>query len=190
MIYPFTLLSGVTDIGEDCQIGPGARISDTRIGDQVTVRDSYIVASEIGNGTQVGPFANIRPGSAVGEDCKVGDFVELKNTTLGDHVAAGHLTYLGDTEVGSGTNVGAGTVTCNYDILRTPAKSRTVIGDKVFVGTNNTLVAPVTIGDRAYTAAGSVITEDVPPDALGIGRARQVNKDGWVKAKKAPVIDQ
>jgi bifunctional UDP-N-acetylglucosamine pyrophosphorylase/glucosamine-1-phosphate N-acetyltransferase len=184
VVHPFTVLSGVTDIGEDCQIGPGARISDAQIGDGVSVRDSHIVASEIGDGTKVGPYANVRPGSIVGKHCKIGDFVELKNAQLADHVAAGHLTYLGDAEVGSRTNIGAGTITCNYDILRTPTKSRTVIGADVFVGTHSTLVAPVTVGDGAYTAAGSVITKDVPPEALGVGRARQVNLEGWVAKRR------
>jgi len=184
VIYPFTILSGVTDIGEDCQIGPGARISDSRVGSGVSVRDSHVVASEVGDGTKVGPFANLRPGSAVGKDCKIGDFVELKNAQLADGVSAGHLAYLGDAEVGPRTNIGAGTITCNYDIFRTPTKSKTTIGADSFIGTHTTLVAPVTIGDGAYTAAGSVITEDVPPDALALGRARQVNKEGWVSAKR------
>ena len=184
VIHPFTVLSGVTDIGEDCQIGPGARISDSKLGSGVTVRDSYVVASEVGDGTKIGPFANLRPGSATGKNCKIGDFVELKNTQLADNVSVGHLAYLGDAEIGPRTNVGAGTITCNYDVFRTPTKSRTVVGADVFLGTHSTLVAPVSIGDDAYTAAGSVITEDVPPDALALGRARQVNKAGWVSAKK------
>jgi bifunctional UDP-N-acetylglucosamine pyrophosphorylase/glucosamine-1-phosphate N-acetyltransferase len=184
VIHPFTVLSGVTDIGADGVIGPGARISDARLGDGVHVRDSHITASEVGDGTTVGPYANIRPGSVVGRNCKVGDFVELKNATLADNVAAGHLTYLGDAEVGPRTNIGAGTITCNYDVLRTPTKSRTTIGAGAFVGTHSTLVAPVTVGDGAYTAAGSVITENVPPGGLGIGRARQVNKDGWAAKRR------
>ncbi len=184
VIHPFTVLSGVTDIGEDCEIGPGARISDSKIGRGVSVRDSHIVASEVGDGARVGPFAHIRPGSAVGRDCKIGNFVELKQATLGDNVSAGHLAYLGDAEIGSGTNIGAGTITCNYDPFRTPAKNKTRIGTNAFIGTHSTLVAPVTVGDDAYTAAGSVITQDVPPDALAFGRARQVVKEGWVSAKK------
>ena len=183
-IHPFTILSGVTDVGEDCEIGPGARISDSKIGRGVSVRDSYVTASEVGDGSKIGPFANLRPGSVLGQNVKVGDFVELKNTRLGDGVSAGHLTYLGDAEVGARTNVGAGTITCNYDPLRTPAKNKTIIGADAFVGTHSTLVAPVTIGDEAWTAAGSVITEDVPPGDLAIGRARQVNKEGWARAKK------
>jgi bifunctional UDP-N-acetylglucosamine pyrophosphorylase/glucosamine-1-phosphate N-acetyltransferase len=181
VVHPYTVLSGVTDIGEGCQIGPGARISDSRIGNDVTVRDSWIVASEVGDGTRVGPYANLRPGNVVGKNVKIGDFVELKQATLADGVSAGHFTYLGDAEVGAKTNIGAGTITCNYDGAR---KHRTTIGADAFIGTNNTLVAPVTIGEGAYTAAGSTITEDVPPGALGIGRARQINKDGWAASRK------
>jgi bifunctional UDP-N-acetylglucosamine pyrophosphorylase/glucosamine-1-phosphate N-acetyltransferase len=184
VVHPFTLLMGVTDIGVDCEIGPGARISDSRLGDGVSVKDSHITASEIGDRTRVGPFANIRPGSIVGQDCKVGDFVELKNAQLGDHVSAGHLAYLGDAEIGPRTNIGAGTITCNYDIFRTPSKNKTVIGAEVFVGSHATLVAPVTVDDGAFVAAGSVITEDVPAGGLGLGRARQVNKEGWATAKR------
>ncbi len=180
-IYPFTVLSGVTDIGPSCEIGPGARISDSKLGSGVTVRDSYITASEVGDDCKIGPFANLRPGSVLGRKVKVGDFVELKNTTLGDGVSAGHLAYLGDAEIGARTNIGAGTITCNYD---GESKHRTVIGPDSFIGSHSTLVAPVTLGEGAYTAAGSAITEDVPAYALGIGRARQVTKDGWAKVKK------
>jgi bifunctional UDP-N-acetylglucosamine pyrophosphorylase/glucosamine-1-phosphate N-acetyltransferase len=179
-IYPFTILSGVTDIGEDCHIGPGARISDSKIGNDVTVRDSYVTASEIGDGTRVGPYANLRPGNILGKGVKIGDFVELKQATLGDDVSAGHFAYLGDAVVGARTNIGAGTITCNYD---GQGKHQTTIGEDVFVGTNNTLVAPVSIGSNAYTAAGSTITEDVPAGALALGRARQVIKVGWVRRK-------
>ena len=184
VIHPFSILSGVTDIGDECQIGPGARLSDARIGSNVHVRDSYVTASEVGDGTRIGPFANIRPGSVVGKNVKIGDFVELKKATLHDNVSAGHLAYLGDAEVGADTNIGAGTITCNYDPFRTPTKNKTTVGAGAFIGTHSTLVAPVNVGDGAYTAAGSVITDDVPGDALGIGRARQVNKDGWVAKKR------
>ena len=187
-VHPYTILSGVTDIGEDCEIGPGARLSDARIGSGVSVRDSHIVASEVGDGCRIGPFANLRPGSVLGTDVKVGDFVELKNATLGDGVSAGHFAYLGDAEVGARTNIGAGTITCNYDPFRTPTKNMTIIGADAFIGTHSTLVAPVTIGDGAYTAAGSTITDNVPADALAIGRARQVIKPGWVGAKKRAKI--
>ncbi|MDQ2686496.1 MAG: bifunctional UDP-N-acetylglucosamine diphosphorylase/glucosamine-1-phosphate N-acetyltransferase GlmU [Armatimonadota bacterium] len=184
VVHPFSILSGVTDIGQECQIGPGARLSDARLGNSVHVRDSYVTASEVGDGTRIGPFANIRPGSVVGKSVKIGDFVELKNATLHDGVSAGHLAYLGDAEIGANTNIGAGTITCNYDPFLTPTKNKTTVGARAFIGTHSTLVAPVAVGDGAYTAAGSVITDDVPGDSLGIGRARQVNKDGWVAKKR------
>ncbi|MGO8672774.1 MAG: bifunctional UDP-N-acetylglucosamine diphosphorylase/glucosamine-1-phosphate N-acetyltransferase GlmU [Capsulimonadaceae bacterium] len=178
-IHPFTMLSGVTDIGEDCQIGPGARISDARIGNGVCVRDSYVVASEVGDETRIGPYANLRPGNVVGKSVKIGDFVELKQAIIGDGTSVGHLAYLGDADVGARTNIAAGVVTCNFTGPGEP-KQPTSIGNNAFIGTNNTLVAPVTIADNAYTAAGSTITDDVPEGALAIGRARQVIKEGWV----------
>ncbi len=183
-VHPYSILSGVTDIGDGCEIGPGARLSDAKIGSGVSVRDSYVVASEVGDGCKIGPFANLRPGSVLGSNVKVGDFVELKNATLGDGVSAGHLTYLGDAEVGAGTNIGAGTITCNYDPFLTPTKNLTQVGANAFIGTHSTLVAPVTVGDGAYTAAGSTITDPVPEGALALGRARQVVKPGWVSAKR------
>lgn len=182
IIRPFSMLSGVTDIGEDCEIGPGARITDSRIGNNVYVRDSYIVACEVGDGTRVGPYANLRPGSTVGRNAKIGDFVELKQAEIADSVSVGHFAYIGDASIGSGTNVGAGTITCNW---AGGPKLRTTVGENVFIGTNTTLVAPVSIGDGAYTAAGSVITEDVPADAIAFGRARQVNKTGLAAKKRA-----
>ena len=183
VVYPFTVLSGVTDIGEDCEIGPGARISDSKIGNGVSVRDSYVVASEVGDDTRIGPYANLRPGNVVGKGVKIGDFVELKQSTVGDKTSVGHFAYLGDAEVGARVNIGAGAITCNYAGPGRP-KAKTIIGDDVFVGTNNTIVAPVTIHDNSYTAAGSTITEDVPAGALAVGRARQVNKEGWVEKNK------
>lgn len=180
-IHPFTIVSGVTDIGEDCEIGPGARISDSKLGDGVHVKDSHIVASEIGSSTTVGPFANIRPGSTVGRDVKIGDFVELKKTVLEDGVSAGHFAYLGDAIIGSETNIGAGTIVCNYDGIK---KHQTRIGANAFIGSNSTLIAPLTIGDGAVVAAGSAINEEVPPDALAIARERQTNKPGWASQRR------
>lgn len=180
IIHPFTILSGVTDIGEDCEIGPGARITDSRIGNGVSIKDSFVVASEVGDGTRIGPFANLRPGSIVGKNVKIGDFIELKGTEVADNVSVGHFAYLGDASVGSGTNVGAGVITCNWDGA---TKSKTTIGSNVFLGSNTTLVAPVSVGDGAFTAAGSIITENVPEDALAIGRARQVNKENWARER-------
>lgn len=180
-VHPFTILSGVTDIGEDCEIGPGARVSDSKIGDGVHVKDSYIVASEIGDGTTIGPFANIRPGSTVGRNVKIGDFVELKKSTLEDDVSAGHFAYLGDATIGAHTNIGAGTIVCNYDGVK---KHVTHIGANAFIGSNTTLVAPVTIGDGAVVAAGSTVTEEVPADALAIARERQTIKPGWAAERR------
>lgn len=183
-VYPFTILSGTTDIGANCEIGPGARVSDSRLGDGVVVRDSYVVASDIGDDAHIGPFANIRPGSVLGKRVKIGDFVELKAATLGDDAKANHLSYIGDAEVGARVNIGAGVITCNFDPFRTPPKNKTIIGADAFIGTHSTLVAPVTVGDDAFTAAGSVITDDVPPGALALARARQTNKDGWVAKRR------
>jgi bifunctional UDP-N-acetylglucosamine pyrophosphorylase/glucosamine-1-phosphate N-acetyltransferase len=140
-----------------------------------------VTESTVASGAVLGPFAHIRPGSAVGEDAPVGNFVELKKTTMGEGAKANHLAYLGDATIGAKTNVGAGTITCNYDGEK---KHQTVIGNGVFVGSNSTLVAPVTLADGSYIAAGSAVTADVPAGALAIGRARQENKDGWVAKRK------
>jgi bifunctional UDP-N-acetylglucosamine pyrophosphorylase/glucosamine-1-phosphate N-acetyltransferase len=180
-VHPFTILSGVTDIGEDCEIGPGARVSDSKIGDGVHIKDSHIVASEIGDGTTIGPFANIRPGSTVGRNVKIGDFVELKKSTLEDGVSAGHFAYLGDATIGAETNIGAGTIVCNYDGVM---KHATRIGANAFIGSNSTLIAPVTIGDGAVVAAGSTVNEEVPADALAIARERQTIKPGWAAERR------
>ncbi|MCL1807278.1 MAG: hypothetical protein FWG31_06220 [Oscillospiraceae bacterium] len=137
----------------------------------------------VGEGCEIGPFSHIRPGVALGNKVKVGAFVEVKNSTLGDGTHAGHLTYVGDSDVGKNVNFGCGTVTVNYDGVR---KHRTVIEDGAFIGCNTNLVAPVTVGAGAYTAAGSTVTEDVPPDALAVARARQVNKENWTKPKDRP----
>ncbi|HEY3329310.1 MAG TPA: bifunctional UDP-N-acetylglucosamine diphosphorylase/glucosamine-1-phosphate N-acetyltransferase GlmU [Capsulimonadaceae bacterium] len=181
VIRPFTILSGVTDIGEDCTIGPGARVTDSQIGNGVSIKDSHVTSSEVGDGTTIGPFANLRPGSLIGKKVKIGDFVETKQTTLEDGVSAGHFAYLGNAHVGEGTNIGAGTITCNYDGKN---KHKTTIGKKSFVGSNTTLVAPVSIGEGAYVAAGSTITDDVPADALAFGRSRQVTKADWAKRRR------
>ena len=180
VIHPFTIITGATDIGEDCHIGPGARIENGVIGNGVRIRDSHVVSSEVGDGTTIGPFANLRPGSVVGKNVKIGDFVELKKTVLEDDVSAGHFAYLGDAVVGARTNIGAGTITCNYDGKN---KSKTIIGADTFVGSNSTLVAPVEIGAGAFVAAGSTIVENVPEDALALGRARQTTKPGWARER-------
>ena len=183
VIYPCVFLEGSTKIGAACEIHSGARIVNSTIGDRVCVRNHTVVTdSTVEAGAFLGPFAHIRPGSTVGEDAHVGNFVELKKTDLGKGAKANHLAYLGDSIIGEKTNIGAGTITCNYDGEK---KHQTVIGTGVFVGSNSTLVAPVTLADGSYIAAGSAVTTDVPAGALAIGRSRQEIKEGWVARKKA-----
>ena len=178
LLYPDVLLEGPVVLGEGCVVRSGSRIAFSKIGSRVEIKDhSVITESRIGDGVQVGPFAHLRPGSRLDADSKVGNFVELKKTRLRAGVKASHLSYLGDADIGEESNIGAGTITCNYDGVN---KHRTVMGKKVFIGSDSQLVAPVSLGDSAYVAAGSTITEDVPPGALAIGRGRQVNKEGWV----------
>ncbi|HWP30927.1 MAG TPA: bifunctional UDP-N-acetylglucosamine diphosphorylase/glucosamine-1-phosphate N-acetyltransferase GlmU [Fimbriimonadales bacterium] len=177
-IEPMTFLEGKTRIGERCQIGPCTKIKDCSIADECSVLLSHLQEAVIGKGTRVGPFANVRTGTKIGENARIGNFVEVKNSEIGKNASIAHLSYIGDSTVGESANVGAGTITCNFDGFQ---KNRTVIGAGAFIGSNTTLIAPVTIGDRAITGAGSVINEDVPPDALAIGRAKQINKENWAK---------
>ena len=181
VILPGTILEGNTVIGQECEIGPSSRIADSVIGCGTTVENSVIKESNIGSNVKVGPFAYIRPNCSVEDNVKVGDFVELKNSNIGTGTKISHLTYVGDSDVGKNVNFGCGTVTVNYDSKK---KHRTTIGDNAFIGCNTNLVAPVKVGDGAYTAAGSTITENVPEDALAVARSRQVNKENWVKNKK------
>jgi bifunctional UDP-N-acetylglucosamine pyrophosphorylase/glucosamine-1-phosphate N-acetyltransferase len=183
VIEPSVRLRGRTRVGEGCRIGQGAILTDTTVADGAVV-NPYTVANDaaIGPDAIVGPFSRLRPGADVGEAAHVGNFVELKKTRLGKGAKANHLTYLGDATVGAGTNVGCGTVTCNYDGEK---KHPTVIGERAFIGSDSILVAPITIGDGAYIAAGSTLTESVPAGALALGRARQVTKEGWVAARAA-----
>lgn len=176
VILPGTIISGHSVIGADSVIGPGSRIVNSVIGEGVEVQASVVLDSTIGDETKVGPYAYIRPGSRVGKKCKVGDFVELKNVTIGDGTKASHLTYLGDADIGSGVNFGCGTVMVNYDGVR---KFRSTIGDNVFVGCNTNLVSPVKVGNNVFIAAGSTITDDIPEDCFSIARARQVTKTDW-----------
>ena len=180
-ILPGVILRGETVIGTDCEIGPNAMIRDCRLGAHVTVNASQLNESTVEEGTKIGPFAYIRPNCHVGRDVKVGDFVELKNSTIGDGTKISHLTYVGDSDVGGRVNFGCGTVTVNYDGT---AKFRTTIGDGAFIGCNTNLVAPVTVGDGAYTAAGSTITDDVPADSLAIARSVQVVKKQWAAKRR------
>ncbi|MEJ5253430.1 MAG: bifunctional UDP-N-acetylglucosamine diphosphorylase/glucosamine-1-phosphate N-acetyltransferase GlmU [Armatimonadota bacterium] len=180
-VYPNTYLLGQTVIGEECHIGPMARIEDSQIGNRVTVLASQVVESRLDDEVRVGPFANLRPGTVVGKGSKIGDFVEVKNAVIEENVSMAHLTYVGDAHVGANTNIGAGTITCNYDGKR---KHRTVIGKGCFIGSHATLIAPVEIGDGAYVAAASPITSNVPPDSLAIARCRQEVKEGWAKRRR------
>lgn len=168
ILEPNTHLLRGTRVGEDCVLGPNTRIEASTLGDGVRVLASQVVESTLEDGVKVGPFANLRPGARLGANVKIGDFVEVKNATLGAGAQASHLAYIGDAEVGAGTNIGAGAITCNYDGYR---KHRTIIGKNAFIGSNSTLIAPVTIGDGAYIAAASPIAKDVPGDALAIARS-------------------
>jgi bifunctional UDP-N-acetylglucosamine pyrophosphorylase/glucosamine-1-phosphate N-acetyltransferase len=183
IIEPFVQLLGSTKIGTDCLIRSYTVIENCTLGNNVKILQSCVLAdSTIANGARIGPFARMRPGCEIGEDVHIGNFVETKKAKLKKGVKAGHLTYLGDAEVGEGTNIGAGVITCNYDGAR---KHVTRIGKKVFLGSDSTLVAPVTVEDGAYIGAGSCITKNVPAGALAVGRARQFTKEGWVAAKRA-----
>lgn len=182
VIEPNVTIKSGTKIGSGCVIGSGSMLQGAVIDDNVDILSSVIVNSHVGSGTHVGPFAYIRPDCTVGADVKVGDFVELKNSVIGDGTKISHLTYIGDSDVGKGVNFGCGTVTVNYDGKK---KYRTTIGDNCFIGCNTNLVSPVNVGDGAYIAAGSTITDDIPQDNLSIARARQVNKEGWKDKRKA-----
>ena len=183
VIHPGVVLEGHTRIGSACEIQAHVRIVDSEIADQATIHNfCLIIGSRVAGGAQVGPFAHLRPESEVGEKAKVGNFVELKKTTLGPGSKANHLSYLGNATIGTGVNVGAGTITCNYDGEK---KHQTVIEDGAFIGSDTQLIAPVRVGKGAYIGAGSSITEDVPAGALGIGRGRQSNVEGWVERRKS-----
>ncbi|MBQ3548647.1 MAG: glucosamine-1-phosphate N-acetyltransferase [Oscillospiraceae bacterium] len=178
VVLPGTIIRGASVVGENCELGPNTMIRDCVVGDRTTVNASQINESTIGSDTTVGPFAYVRPGCTVGDHCRIGDFVELKNSVLGEGTKVSHLTYVGDSDVGARVNFGCGTVTTNYDGKK---KYRCTVGDDVFLGCNTNLIAPVTVGNGAYTAAGSTITDDVPEGALALARARQENKPGWTK---------
>ena len=170
------------ELGDNVEIGANTIICDTKIGDNTKILPfSHIAASEIGANCSIGPYARLREGSVIMDGARIGNFVETKKTSLGRDSKANHFTYLGDAEVGDEVNIGAGTITCNYD---GKDKHKTNIGDNSFVGTNSSLVAPVTIGKNAYVGAGSTITKDIPDNALGVGRGKQKNKENWSKTKK------
>ena len=183
LIEPSVRLRGATRIGSGCVIGQGSILVDTVVGDGVVVRPyCHFDQARVGDRCVAGPFSRLRPESSLGEGAHVGNFVELKKTTIGKGSKANHLAYLGDATIGAGVNIGCGTITCNYDGEK---KHPTRIGDGVFVGSDSILVAPISIGKGAYVAAGSTLTESVPAGALAVGRARQVNKNGWARKRAA-----
>ena len=185
VIEPFVQLLGQTKIGADCRVRSYSVIRNSELGDGVMVQPGTIMEeARVGNGAILGPYSHLRPGSKIGEGAHVGNFVETKKIKMGKGSKANHLTYLGDAEIGAGVNVGAGTITCNYDGVN---KHKTVIEDGAFIGSDATLVAPVKIGKGAYVAAGSCITDDVPADSLALGRGRQVVKEGWAREKRSQV---
>jgi len=182
VLYPMTFLEGATIIGEGCRIGANTRIVDSVLGDEVEILGHCVVTeARIGRGARVGPFAHLRPQTELGEEVRIGNFVETKKTRLGRGSKANHLSYLGDAEIGSGVNVGAGTITCNFDGEK---KHRTVLEDEVFVGSDTQFVAPVRVRKGAYVGAGSTITKDVPAHSLAIARGKQVVIENWAKLRK------
>ena len=181
VILPGTMIQGEAKIGENCTIGPQAVVNNCVVGDGVIINASQVNDSTLGEGCDVGPYAHIRPNCTVGPKCHIGAFVQLKNCVLGEGTKMSHLTYVGDADVGSGVNFGCGTVTTNYDGFK---KHRTTIGDKAFIGCNTNLIAPVTVGEGSYIAAGSTITDEVPADALGIARGKQKNIEGWAARRR------
>lgn len=181
IIYPGTFLQGETKIGVGCQIGPYSQLRDSQIGDASQVRFSVLDHAKTGEGANIGPYSFLRPGTVVEKNGKVGGFVETKNTQIGEGSKVPHLSYIGDCLIGTGVNIGAGTITCNYDGY---AKHETVIGDGAFIGSNTNLVAPVLVGKGALVGAGSTITKDVPEDSLALARAKQIIKEKWVQRRK------
>lgn len=181
VIYPFTIIEGKTTIGEDCVIGPDTRLVDSEVGSGVTIKNSIVLESYIQDRCSIGPFSYLRPETRLGQDVKVGDFVEIKKSDIGNGSKVPHLSYVGDATLGSKVNIGAGTITCNYDGQK---KWPTHIGDRAFIGSNTNLVAPVKVGAGATTGAGSTITKDVPDGALGLERAQQALILDWESRKK------
>lgn len=178
IIQPFTMLEGDTVIGEDCAIGPQVRFSNVKVGDGTHIQFVYAHDAAVGSHVQMGPYDHLRPNTVIHDGVKVGNFVEVKNSSVGAGTKLPHLQYIGDSDIGSGVNMGCGTITVNYD---GKTKHRTTIEDNAFVGCNSNLVAPVTIGRGSYVAAGSTITKDVPEDALAVGRSKQINLPGWAR---------
>ncbi|MFA6948678.1 MAG: hypothetical protein WCQ72_06835 [Eubacteriales bacterium] len=181
LIYPNVQIRSGAVIGKNCVIGSGSVIENSKIGDGCNINATQIYGSTLDENVKIGPFSHVRPGTHLHAGVKVGDFVEIKNSDVGENTHASHLTYIGDSDVGADVNFGCGTVTSNYDGRE---KHRTIIGDGAFIGCNTNLVAPVTVGEHGYTAAGSTVTKDVPPFALAISRSKQINLEGWVKGRE------
>ena len=181
VLYPGTVLEGDTVIGENCVIGSNTSLNNCKVGNNTKILETVGIDSEIGSDTNVGPFAYLRPGTKVGSEVKIGDFVEVKNSTIDDGTKVAHLTYIGDADVGKRVNFGCGTVVVNYDGVN---KHRTIIEDDCFIGCNTNLVSPVVVRHGAYTAAGSTITDEVPPESLAIARSKQVVKEQWTAKRK------
>lgn len=181
VVHPGVTLEGETVIGADTVLYPGSRIVSSEIGSGTTVQNSVLLSAKVGDNTTIGPYAYLRPGTDIGNGCRVGDFVEVKNAVIKDGAKVSHLSYIGDGEVGEKSNIGCGVVFVNYDGQK---KSRTVVGKNAFIGCNANLIAPVTVEDGAYVAAGSTVTKDVPKDALGVARCRQKNIEGWAKKRR------
>lgn len=180
VIYPGTIIEGNSVIGEECILGPNTRLVNSKVEDKAEVQSSVVLDSTVGEGSHIGPFAYLRPGSSIGKNVKIGDFVEVKNSVIGDKSKVSHLSYVGDCDVGSNVNIGCGTVVVNYDGIK---KHRTRIEDNAFVGCNTNLISPVEVKKNAYIAAGSTITDDVPENALAVARERQIIKEDWVIRK-------
>jgi len=176
VIYPGTILEGDTNIGEDCLVGPDTRIIDSSIDDSVEIKYSYLIQAKVARGCTIGPFSFLRPGSVLASGVKVGDFVEIKNSYVGEGSKIPHLSYVGDSTVGKGVNIGAGTITCNYDGT---GKHPTWIGDGAFIGSNTNLVAPISVGAGSYIGAGSTVTKDIPDGALAVARGKQKTIENW-----------
>lgn len=181
VLYPWTVLEGDSVIGENCVIGSNTSLNNCKVGNNTKILETVGIDSEIGSDTNVGPFAYLRPGTKVGSEVKIGDFVEVKNSTIDDGTKVAHLTYIGDADVGKRVNFGCGTVVVNYDGVN---KHRTIIEDDCFIGCNTNLVSPVVVRHGAYTAAGSTITDEVPPESLAIARSKQVVKEQWTAKRK------
>ena len=180
IIYPNVILEGKTVIGENCVIGQSTRIVDSTVGNETDIQQSVILKSKIGNQTHVGPFAYLRPNSTLGDHVKVGDFVEVKNSSMGNGSKASHLSYIGDSDVGEDVNIGCGVIFVNYDGKN---KHRSVIKDHAFIGCNTNIISPVTVEEKAYIAAGTTVTKDVPKETLCVGRAKERIIEGWVQKK-------